>query len=612
VTSRPVILPYGTSTLIRPNYITVTATPAPPSDVQVTALSWSQIRLDWQDNSSDETGFTIYDGVDYTDVGPDTTSYTFEGLAPGSYYCYIVRAFNANGSSEWNDDNGDGTPDWACTTTDPCAEALTNGGFEDDGGWEIPDTLYPAAYTTAMTHTGKRSMRIGIVEPADNRYSYSSVRQAVTIPTDVVSATLHFWIYPVSGESPARFVVPRRPLAATVEQLVLASDRQYVLVLDEYGQWLNTLLWQRTNDQQWTFHEFDLMTYAGQTIKLHFGAYNDGADGVTAMYVDDVSLEVCAKTTMPPNRPSNPTPSDGAIGQSVDVDLSWTGGDPDGDAVTYDVYLEADDDTPDVLVSESQTDTFYDPGSLITDTHYYWQIVAADEHGATMAGPIWDFTTSSRSGTEMIINGGFENGVGWAIPDTPYPATYTTAITRTGSRSMRAGIVESIDNRYSYSSFRQMVTIPAGVVSATLRFWLYPISGETPVGLSLPMRPLAATVEEAVLAGDRQYVLVLDEHDQWINTLVWQLTNDQRWTFHKFDLGVYIGRTIKLQFGAYNDGWGDVTAMYVDDVSLEVCCPSTVSQNDLRHHSDDDSHMVCGGCCYGDRCGRMGVPQRSR
>jgi len=169
---------------------------------------------------------------------------------------------------------------------EPCTEAIANGGFEDDGDWEIPGTEYPAGYTTVVTHSGGRSMRVGIVEPADNRHSYSSARQLVTIPTDVISATLRFWLYPVSGE-PAALDFPAGPPVAT------PGDAQYVLVLDEDDERINTLLWQRTDDGQWTSHQFDLMDYAGQTIKLHFGVYNDGGGGITRMYLDDVSLELC-------------------------------------------------------------------------------------------------------------------------------------------------------------------------------------------------------------------------------------------------------------------------------------------------------------------------------
>ncbi len=97
-----------------------------------------------------------------------------------------------------------------------------------------------------------------------------------------------------------------------------------------------------------------------------------------------------------PNIPSTPVPADGATDLDIDIQLSWTGGDPDGDSVTYDVYLGANDTTPNVLVSDDQLGTVYDPGVLSGEIHYYWQIVATDEHDATTTGPVWDFSTAEN------------------------------------------------------------------------------------------------------------------------------------------------------------------------------------------------------------------------
>ena len=37
------------------------------------------------------------------------------------------------------------------------------------------------------------------------------------------------------------------------------------------------------------------------------------------------------------------------------------------------------------------------------------------------------------------------------------------------------------------------------------------------------------------------------------------------------DLTTYQGMTIQIWFTSYNDGYGDVTSMYIDDISLQVC-----------------------------------------
>jgi glutaredoxin len=114
-------------------------------------------------------------------------------------------------------------------------------------------------------------------------------------------------------------------------------------------------------------------------------------------YVDD-TFGYRVGTNQPPNTPSNPVPSSGSTDVGLEQNLGWTGGDPDWfDTVTYDVYFEANDPTPDVLVADDITTTNFDPGTLSFTTTYYWQIVAQDNNGAISTGPVWYFTTRGNT-----------------------------------------------------------------------------------------------------------------------------------------------------------------------------------------------------------------------
>jgi len=105
-------------------------------------------------------------------------------------------------------------------------------------------------------------------------------------------------------------------------------------------------------------------------------------------------MSVVEYTNDPPYVPRNRSPDNRAIDQPINIDLSWKGGDPDpGDEVTYDIYFEANDSSPDELVSSHQSRTSYNLRTLSRDTHYYWRIIATDNHGKSTPGPVWDFTT---------------------------------------------------------------------------------------------------------------------------------------------------------------------------------------------------------------------------
>ena len=97
------------------------------------------------------------------------------------------------------------------------------------------------------------------------------------------------------------------------------GDAQSVAINDENGQELEPLLSMRSNTMIWDYIEFNLIGYAGRTIELYFGVYNNGSDGITAMYVDEVSLTSCPGQ-MPPESPSPATPEGEPIPATPPVD----------------------------------------------------------------------------------------------------------------------------------------------------------------------------------------------------------------------------------------------------------------------------------------------------
>jgi len=77
-----------------------------------------------------------------------------------------------------------------------------------------------------------------------------------------------------------------------------------------------------------------------------------------------------------PFQPSDPFPADGALSVPVDVTLSWSCGDPDGDTLKYDIYFGKDPAPP--LVKKDHPTNSWDPGTLNHNTTYYWKVVAKD------------------------------------------------------------------------------------------------------------------------------------------------------------------------------------------------------------------------------------------
>jgi len=106
-----------------------TGAPAAPSNLSAAAMNSSQIRLNWMDNSTNETGFQIFrstDNVNFTQltqVGSNITTFTDSNLAASTTYFYRVRALNASGTSAFSHTASSTT---SGTTTNGVPAAPTN------------------------------------------------------------------------------------------------------------------------------------------------------------------------------------------------------------------------------------------------------------------------------------------------------------------------------------------------------------------------------------------------------------------------------------------------------------------------------------------------------
>jgi hypothetical protein len=150
---------------------------------------------------------------------------------------------------------------------------IRNGGFEEEGEWTLFETAYPARYTQEVRWRGERALQTGIEgatapRRTRNLFSYSSTEQTVRVP-ESGDLTLRYW------------------QRAEVND----TDFGYVYLRPEGESW-RLLQIVRRDVPAWREVVHDLGAYAGRQVTLRFGTFNSGLGGVSAMYVDEISLAV--------------------------------------------------------------------------------------------------------------------------------------------------------------------------------------------------------------------------------------------------------------------------------------------------------------------------------
>jgi hypothetical protein len=129
-----------------------TTVPTAPSGLTATVASCSQVNLSWTDNSSNESGFKIYNsgGTLITTISTaNTTTYSVTGLTASTTYSYYVVSYNGAGNSS--------NSNTASATTPACSSGSwqTNGSniYYSSGKVSIGTTIANSA--SALTVNGK-------------------------------------------------------------------------------------------------------------------------------------------------------------------------------------------------------------------------------------------------------------------------------------------------------------------------------------------------------------------------------------------------------------------------------------------------------------------------
>lgn len=109
------------------------------------------------------------------------------------------------------------------------------------------------------------------------------------------------------------------------------------------------------------------------------------------------SFSTTPSTNLPPATPLAIVPAENAIEVSTTPALSWQGGDPDGDTVAYNVYLDSVN-PPRTRVAGPIYETHWTPATALpTGQIQYWQVEATDAVGQSVRSNVFRFTTKSAS-----------------------------------------------------------------------------------------------------------------------------------------------------------------------------------------------------------------------
>ncbi|HSM88047.1 MAG TPA: Ig-like domain-containing protein, partial [Candidatus Limnocylindrales bacterium] len=364
-----------------------------------------------------------------------------------------------------------------------------------------------------------------------------TLMQQVSIPSNATAAALSFWLHIDTAETTT----------------TSAFDTLAVQVRNASGTVLSTLKTFSNLNKNTGFAQqsFDLTSFKGQTIQINLVGTED-ASLQTSFVMDDFALNVTtpSSTDTTPPTATVTAPANGAtISGTVTVSASAS----DNTGVTQ-MQLLIDGTLVASNTSATALSFSWSTPSVANGSH---TIVAKAVDAAGNVGTSSTVTVTVSNGTptttELILNGGFENGTSTS------PWTLSTGvINNSTAEPAHTGSWDAWLDGYGTThtdTAMQQVTIPSTATAATFSFWLHVDTAETTTSTAF----------------DKLTVQVRDSTGKVLSTLATfsNLNHAAGYQQQSFDLTAFRGQIVQIFFSGTEDTQLQ-TSFVLDDVSLKV------------------------------------------
>lgn len=491
--------------------------------------------------------------------GSQTSPVTFSGSVPGTTFNWTnstpsigLPASGSGNIAAFTAVNGGAAPVTATITVTPrlSNNLMTNSGFETGNftGWTILSSTPAPVVNTTSPHSGTYAAFLGSLsspEPLGN----AAIYQTVTV--DPGGGTLSFWYKPFTTDN-------------------ITFDWQDVYVTNTSGTILATIMHVCQTNANYVNVNYNMAAFAGQTVRIEFLVHQDGFGDVTNMYVDDVTLSgplSCTGTPQSFTITVNPTPTVNTVPNQTVCNGSTVGPINFSGPVAGTTFNWTNNNTSIGLAASGS-------GNIAAFT--------ATNAGTAPVSATVTVTPTTGGGGNLVTNGDFETGslAPWTIlSSTPAPVVNSTS-PHSGTYAAFLGNLPGPEANGN-SAMYQQVTVPAG--GSTLSFWY---KGFTQDGITF----------------DWQDVYITNTSGTILATIMHVCQTNASYVNVNYNMAAFAGQTVRIEFLVHQDGFGDVTNMYVDDVTLvsNSSCSGppqsfTITVNPTPNVSPVANQTVCNG-----------------